>query len=123
LGSCSEAPCSGTSASLSTNSVNNDGTLLSNLTLTVEPSKLIAYPNPFNHNTTVSFKVPYAESNATLDIYDVRGVRIQNLFKGSANANQDYEVKFDGSNIAAGTYFLRLSTSKEVKDFKVVMTN
>ncbi|MBU1761784.1 MAG: HYR domain-containing protein, partial [Bacteroidetes bacterium] len=94
-----------------------------NLTVIEEPSKLLAYPNPFKMNTTVSFKLPYAEENTTLDIFDLRGVRIQTLYKGTANANQNYEVKFDGSNIAAGTYFFRLTTSQEAKNFKVIMTN
>ena len=86
-----------------------------------EPLKLIAYPNPFTLNTTVSFTIPYQEANARLDIYDLKGTKIQNLFNGNANAQQTYEVRFDGQNIAAGTYFFRLITAKETKNFKVIM--
>ncbi|TKB97939.1 T9SS type A sorting domain-containing protein, partial [Pedobacter cryophilus] len=86
-----------------------------------EPSKLVAYPNPFARQTTVSFSIPYQEDNAVLDIYDLKGTKIQSLFKGSANAQTTYEVQFNGQNISAGTYFFRLITSKEVKNFKVIM--
>ncbi|WP_205943694.1 hypothetical protein, partial [Pedobacter cryophilus] len=47
-----------------------------------EPSKLVAYPNPFARQTTVSFSIPYQEDNAVLDIYDLKGTKIQSLFKG-----------------------------------------
>jgi hypothetical protein len=124
--SCDVPNVAGSNNLLTTNgtpSVLDKSGLGINLTVIEEPTQLLAYPNPFKMNTTVSFRIPYAEESTTLDIFDLRGVRIQTLYKGTANANQNYEVTFNGSNIAAGTYFFRLSTSKEVKNFKVVMSN
>jgi hypothetical protein len=84
-------------------------------------TEMVAYPNPFTQQTTVRFTLPYQEDHATLDIYDLKGVKIQTLFNGNANAQTTYEVQFNGQNLSAGTYFFRLITAKEVKSFKVVM--
>jgi hypothetical protein len=127
LGSCSEAPCSGSANTMATNSA-NDGVIsapvkVESTQISLNDTEFMAYPNPFGKQTTVRFTLPYQENNATLEMFDLRGVRIQTLYKGNANSQTTYEVQFDGSNIAAGTYFFRLSTSKEVKNFKVVMSN
>jgi hypothetical protein len=92
-----------------------------NTQIKLEVIKLIAYPNPFGKQTTVSFTIPYQEDYAVLAIYDLKGTKIQSLFNGNVNAQTTYEVQFNGQNISAGTYFFRLITSKEVKNFKVIM--
>ena len=119
LGILSDVPCA---SGISTNAVNNNSPVAEEVSkITLETSKLIAYPNPFARQTTVSFTLPYQDDFTTLDIYDLKGVKIQNLFNGNANAKTTYEVQFNGQNIAAGTYFFRLTTGKEVKNFKVIM--
>jgi PKD repeat protein len=122
LGSCSDAPCAAPSnMMMSTNSTDGAATKEAKIELSLQNTELVAYPNPFSQNTTVSFKLPYTEDVAVLEMYDMRGVKIQSLFNGPANANQTYEVKFNGQEISAGSYTFRLITSKEVKIFKVVM--
>jgi PKD repeat protein len=122
LGSCSDAPCAAPSnMMMSTNSTDGAATKEVKIELSLQNTELVAYPNPFSQNTTVSFKLPYTEEVAVLEMYDMRGVKIQSLFNGPANANQTYEVKFNGQEISAGSYTFRLITSKEVKIFKVVM--
>ena len=109
-------------ATVATAAVNVPSTLkVENTQIKLETSEFMAYPNPFGKQTTVRFTLPYQEDNATLDIYDLKGTKIQSLFKGNANSQTTYEVQFNGQNISAGTYFFRLITSKEVKNFKVVM--
>ena len=123
LGSCSDAPCAAPSnMMMSNNSTDGAATKEGKIELSLQNTELVAYPNPFSQNTTVSFKLPYTEEVAVLEMYDMRGVKIQSLFNGSANANQTYEVKFNGQEISAGSYTFRLITSKEVKIFKVVMS-
>jgi hypothetical protein len=120
LGASTDLPCTSglvTSATNDTNSVVNSAS-----EITLGTSTLVAYPNPFARQTTVSFSLPYQDDYTTLDIYDLRGVKIQTLFNGNANAKTTYEVQFNGEGIAAGSYIFRLSTSKEVKNFKVVMS-
>jgi hypothetical protein len=86
----------------------------------LDATTLMAYPNPFSFNTTIRFTIPYLETNATLVMYDLKGSLIKRLYSGKANANQQYEIQFNGQNIPAGVYFFRLTTSKETKNFKVV---
>ena len=125
LGSCADAPCSASQNTMSTNSTSGAITApvkIESTEISLHNTEFVAYPNPFGKQTTVRFTLPYQEDKATLDIYDLKGVRIQNLFNGNANAQTTYEVQFNGQIIASGTYIFRLITSKEVKNFKVIMT-
>jgi PKD repeat protein len=125
LGSCADAPCSASQNAMSTNSTSGAITApvkIESTEISLHNTEFVAYPNPFGKQTTVRFTLPYQEDKAILDIYDLKGVRIQNLFNGNANAQTTYEVQFNGQNIASGTYIFRLITSKEVKNFKVIMT-
>ena len=94
---------------------------IANTQIELEATEMIAYPNPFAQQTKVRFTLPYQEDHAVLDIYDLRGIKIKSLFNGHANAQITYEVQFNGEYISAGTYILKLTTSKEVKILKVIM--
>ncbi|TKB97938.1 putative Ig domain-containing protein [Pedobacter cryophilus] len=123
LGLLADVPCTSATSPLTTYAVGS-GSTDSNVSiseLNVNSTEFMAYPNPFGKQTTVRFTLPYQEDNAVLDIYDLKGTKIQSLFKGNANAQTTYEVQFNGQNISAGTYFFRLITAKEVKNFKVIM--
>jgi surface protein len=86
-----------------------------------ESTELLAYPNPLSESTTVSFTIPYDAANATVVLYDMRGALIQELYNGKLNANQKNEVRFNRGNLSQGVYSFRLTTSKEAKNFKVIM--
>lgn len=81
---------------------------------------MTAFPNPFKGTATVRFNVT-ATGTATLNVYDINGVQVGQLFNDNAEAGQEYEVSFDGSNNAAGVYFFRLSTGEQVMHQKLVM--
>ena len=84
--------------------------------------KLVAYPNPFGKQATIAFTLPTDEQMVTLDVFDFQGSRIQRIYAGKAAANQTLEFGFNGSNLTAGMYFLRLTTPDKVKNFKMRMT-
>jgi hypothetical protein len=65
------------------------------------------YPNPFNPSTIISYSIP-EESQVSLVIYDVMGREVANLVKAKQSAG-NYEVEFDASSIASGTYFYKLT--------------
>jgi chitinase len=67
------------------------------------------YPNPFNPSTTIKFDLP-TSSQVTLSVYDVLGRQVSVLVNERRNAGV-HEVKFDGSNLASGVYFCRVSVS------------
>ncbi|WP_026898139.1 choice-of-anchor tandem repeat GloVer-containing protein [Daejeonella oryzae] len=93
-------------------------------TITVKSSKILlsAYPNPFGKNAMVTFTLPADENLVILDVYDLKGSRVKRMYEGRAEANQTLKFEFDGSQLSAGMYFLRLATSKQIENFKLMMT-
>jgi hypothetical protein len=73
------------------------------------------YPNPFNPVTVIRFEVPKAE-RVSLSVYDILGRRVETLMNANVTPGY-YEIPFDGTNLASGVYFYRLSAGsfKQVK--------
>ncbi len=65
------------------------------------------YPNPFNPTTTIGFTLPVS-GFTTLKIYDAVGREAGVLVNGLKEAGS-YSVQFDGSRLASGVYFARLT--------------
>lgn len=66
------------------------------------------YPNPFNPSTVISYAVP-EDARVTLVIYDALGKQIAELVNGDVTAG-NHEVTFNGSELASGIYFYRMTT-------------
>ncbi len=64
------------------------------------------YPNPFNPVSNIKFDIA-KNSNVKLVVYDLLGREVKTLVNEFTQAGQ-YEVKFDGSNLASGTYFFKI---------------
>lgn len=64
------------------------------------------YPNPFNPITTINYQLP-KKSFISIKIYDAIGRVIETLV-GDEQMPGNYEIKFDGSNLASGIYFYKL---------------
>ena len=87
---------------------------------TNEGLNLTSYPNPFNSMTTLSFRLDET-SNASLDIYSMTGARIATVFNGVANADEEYPIAFDASDLSDGVYVCRLSTAGKSVVTKLVL--
>jgi hypothetical protein len=80
------------------------------------------YPNPFNPSTTIKYSVPSniksRTSNVKIIVYDILGNEIATLVDENKPVG-NYEVKFDGSNLAGGVYFYKLQSGSfaETKKF------
>ena len=66
------------------------------------------YPNPFNPSTQIKFGIIEA-SNVDLRIYDVLGREVAVLISNEFMSAGSYNVKFDASNLASGTYVYRMT--------------
>jgi hypothetical protein len=64
------------------------------------------YPNPFNPGTDIPFVLP-RRSVITLEIYDMLGQKIKNLFLAKLEPG-GHSVHFDGTGLATGVYLYRL---------------
>lgn len=71
------------------------------------------YPNPFNPVTVIRYSIPSdvkgQTSNVKLIVYNYLGSEVATLVSEKQNAG-NYEVKFNGSNLASGVYLYRLES-------------
>ena len=77
------------------------------------------YPNPFNPSTTIKFELPKS-SVVRLSVYDILGREVAVLVNERREAGV-YEVKFDGSNLASGVYFYRLTAGDFVSTKRMLV--
>ena len=85
---------------------------------------LVAYPNPFNPQVTVSFWLSRTE-RISLDVFDVFGRRVARLARGEFAAGRQ-EVVWNGRDEAgralpSGAYFVRLVGEVGVRGTKIVL--
>ncbi len=75
---------------------------------------LPAYPNPFNPSVTIPFTL-HAADQVTITMYNVLGQKVATLLDTRMNAGFHElawnSISSDGSELAAGIYFVRLSVS------------
>ncbi len=64
------------------------------------------YPNPFNPLTIIEYNLP-EYGYVTLKVYDMLGREIVTLVNEEMNAG-NYEVEFDGSDLASGIYYYKI---------------
>ena len=77
------------------------------------------YPNPFNALTQIMYSVP-SEAHVTISVYDLSGRIITTLTDETVTAGQR-QVVWDGSAVASGIYFVRLSAPEITSTRKVML--
>ncbi|HEX2962881.1 MAG TPA: CHRD domain-containing protein [Ignavibacteriales bacterium] len=77
------------------------------------------YPNPFNPTTTIRFSIPQA-GPVSLNIFNMLGEKVATLVDGQLRAGR-YEVSFDGSKVASGVYFYRISFQNSIVTRKMML--
>jgi len=68
------------------------------------------YPNPFNPVTTIRFNLA-VQSFVTLKIYNVIGQEVATLYDNELIDASEGEIEFDGTHLASGMYFYRLTAT------------
>lgn len=79
------------------------------------------YPNPFNPTTTIRFSVANIV-NVSLVVYNTLGEEVMTLVNNQLTEPGVYNVVFDASNLASGTYIYRLTAGDFVMTKKMVLT-
>lgn len=82
--------------------------------------ELIAFPNPFTHESRVQFKLAGA-GRATLTVYDSQGRLVRQLFSETVKANEAQEVVFSGKQLPDGLYTIQLTSDAGVAHQRVVL--
>jgi len=79
-----------------------------------------AYPNPFNPTTTIQYSLADNVENMNLNIFDLRGRLIENLFSGS-NHKGEHTVIWNASNHASGVYFINMVVGNQMYNEKIIL--
>ncbi|MCS7229539.1 MAG: T9SS type A sorting domain-containing protein, partial [Candidatus Kryptonium sp.] len=77
------------------------------------------YPNPFNPTTTIEFELPVS-ANVVLELYNISGQKVKELFSGKLPAGY-HKVVVDGRDLASGVYFYVLRANDFVGVKKMVL--
>ncbi|PJA96842.1 MAG: hypothetical protein CO129_04225 [Ignavibacteriales bacterium CG_4_9_14_3_um_filter_34_10] len=78
------------------------------------------YPNPFNPTTNIKFGLP-KEATVDLRVYDILGREVAVLIDKQQRNAGTFEVRFDASRLATGTYIYRLSADNKVEIKKMLL--
>ena len=82
-------------------------------------------PNPFNPYTIIQFALPKTQY-ATIEIYNMKGEFIKEVFNGIAEGNRIYNIKWlgkdkNGRTISSGIYFYKLRTKNYTRTKKMLL--
>ncbi len=77
------------------------------------------FPNPFNPSTTISYGLPF-KANVSLIVYNSLGQAITTLVNREEEVGY-HEARFDGSTLASGVYFCRLTAGEFVRTSKLLL--
>ncbi len=75
------------------------------------------YPNPFNPTTNIKYYVP-ENGKLKIGLYDVLGNELKTLVDKDVSAGS-YELSVDGSNLASGTYFIKMISQGSQQTIKI----
>jgi len=87
--------------------------------------QLSNYPNPFNPSTTISFNVPQTDLFTTIEIYNLKGQKVKQLFSAQLSAGQHSIVwngtDDHGSQVTSGIYFYQLKAGNLQQTGKMLL--
>ena len=69
----------------------------------VDISLMINYPNPFNQNTVIRYRLS-APGSIEIHVFDVLGREVADLYHGKQPAGE-YRIVWDASSLSSGLYF------------------
>ena len=93
------------------------GNLLSDKSVSSNLEEIVGYPNLFNPDGGVHFKVMNVPANSTLDIYTLSGERVNSIQTETMQTANHGLIEWDGRNasgerVAAGIYLYQVKTSE-----------
>jgi hypothetical protein len=77
------------------------------------------YPNPFNPSTSIKFAIPKA-SDVKITVFNMLGQVVSIPINENKTAGF-YEVKFNGSNLASGSYYYRIEAGNFLETRKMML--
>lgn len=84
--------------------------------------QLSSFPNPADDAATVMFATTVSDQ-VTLEVIDLSGKRVAQLFFGVTDSNSEYTIQFDTSAMTDGVYIYRLISTNAVVTEKVIVSH
>jgi hypothetical protein len=80
----------------------------------------IAYPNPFNSESTLRYTLP-SDANVNIEVYDVMGRNVLEVANGKQSAGtHEYSLGAENFTNGAGIYYVRLVVNGEANMIRLV---
>jgi hypothetical protein len=99
---------------------NDDNFRFTQAQIPINPHLNQNYPNPFNPSTNIKYILPY-KGLVKIVLYDILGREVKILVNEYKNAG-NYNINFNGSNLASGVYFyIMLVNDSRVDSKKMVL--
>ena len=89
--------------------IDNSDEISNELDEIVNSVQLSSYPNPFHNEAIIEFIIPY-DSEVTVDIYTLTGIRLKTLFHENVLANKTYRVVFEREFFSDNIFIYKLNT-------------
>ncbi len=77
------------------------------------------YPNPFNSQTRITYSLPL-KAHIDIKMFDISGREVMTLFSGVRSAGV-WNTVIDGTDLASGLYFVRLSSAEQQVSQKLML--
>jgi hypothetical protein len=74
------------------------------------PAAITSSPNPTTGTSWVTFTVA-EDQPAAMEVFDMSGRKVAELFRADARANVEYRLEFNGNALPNGVYVYRLTTA------------
>ena len=87
----------------SPNEINSPTANISN----IEEIKAVLWPNPVDGNLNITLNIDYI-TNYTIDIYDIRGVKIHSIYKNDLRLGS-HNINTNVNYLSSGIYFVKIS--------------
>jgi len=85
-----------------------------------ELASLTQYPNPAENISNIEFSVPEPQK-VNVTILNIQGQIVETLFNADVEANENYKLVYDVTDLQSGIYFIHLKTSNDVIKKKFVI--
>lgn len=86
----------------------------------VEASEVTVSPNPVRNMAQFNFKTVNS-ATATLDIFDMSGRKVADVYSGTVEQGHTYQVSFDTEALSAGIYMYRFTNGSDVQIKRLII--
>jgi hypothetical protein len=77
------------------------------------------YPNPFNHSTLISYRLPHS-THVHIEVYSTLGQKVKTIVREHQEAGY-YEIAFDAEELPSGVYIYQIRTENFTQQKKMIL--